>query len=170
MKFQMEHKFDWPAEPIIEILKRGEDLVPMEDLPNVSSRKVLEQRREGKKLYKTLEWNVHGQIPKVAQKILTPEMLTFKEVTVWDDDDCSFTTEIVPRYMRDKFSCKTKSKWIPQGENRTLRKFGGNLSIKVPIIGQTVEKTIIGYLKKNNDQNADMVRKFLKEKFGPPKK
>jgi len=168
MRFKMEHKFDWPAEPIVEMLKNGEDLCPMEDLPNVTSRKILESRREGKKVYNRIEWCVHGQIPRIAQKILTPDMLTFEEHTVWDDDDCSFTTKIVPHYMKDKFKCNTKSKWVPDGENKTVRQFGGVLEARVPVVGQVVEKTIVNYLKKNNDQNAKLVKKFLKQRLGPP--
>jgi len=166
MKFSMDHYFDTPADKIIDMLKAGEDLCRMEDLPNVSSRKVIERRREGKKMFSRIEWNVHGQIPKIAQKILRPEMLTFVEESVWDDDDTTFRTKIIPHYLKDKLSCNTTSQWSAAGDGKARRRFGGELVLNIPIVGPVAEKTIVDYLKKNNDKNAVIVRKFLQEKFG----
>jgi hypothetical protein len=170
MDFKMEHSFDCPVGKITPILAAGEDLVPMEDLPNVSQRKVIERKREGTKLHSKLEWCVHGQIPKIAQKLIDPDKLTFLEQTVWDDETATFTTRIIPHFLKDKFDCRTTSAWSAIDANRAKRTFSGKLEIKIPIIGSIVEKTIIDYLKKNNDKNAVMVTKALLERFGPPKK
>jgi len=167
MKFSMDHQFDCPAEKIIGMLKAGEELCRMEDLPNVSSRKILERRRDGKKVYNRVEWCVHGQIPKIAQRILRPEMLTFIEESVWDDDDATFRTKIIPHYLKDKIKCNTTSQWSAAADGNARRRFGGELVISIPIVGPVAEMTIIDYLKKNNDKNAVIVRKFLQEKFGP---
>lgn len=170
MKFKMDHTFYWPAETIIEPLKRGEDIVPMDRLPNVSMRKVLSQERKGDKLYSRVEWNVHGQIPKVAQKIIRPEMLTFVEESVWDDNEMSFTTKIVPHYLKDKVKCRTRSQYHIDGPTATRRRFQGELRILLPIINTVVEKAIIDHLKKNNDENAKMMCQILEERHGPPQK
>ena len=168
MKFKLEHDFNWPADKITDILKRGEDIIPMEDLPNVSQRKRVEQRREGDKLYSKLEWCVHGQIPKIAQKVIRPETLTFIEQTIWDDNTCMFTTRIIPHFFKDKLVCRSTSQWLPIGENKCRRTFQGNIEVKFPLFGKIMEKTIVDYMRKNNDENAVMVRKALEKRFGPP--
>lgn len=170
MNFSMEHIFDWPAEKIIEILASGKDIVPMDELPNVSHRKIIEVKREGKKLFKRLDWCVHGQIPKIAQRIISPDKLTFTEESVWDDDTTTFTTKITPHYMASKFKCTTTSQWSAAGPVKARRSFKGRLEIYLPVIGPLLEMTIIDYLKKNNEKNAELVRKALSEKFGPPSK
>lgn len=168
MDFNMVHEFGWPAEKITAILAAGEDLVPMEDLPNVSRRKVVERRREGSKMYCKTEWCVHGQIPKIAQKIVRPETLTFQELTIWDDETTTFTTKIVPHFFKDKFICRTTSAWAANSAGNCKRTFAGSLVIKFPLFGAILEKTIIDHLKKNNDENAVMVRAALTKRFGPP--
>ncbi len=170
MRFKMDHIFNWPAETIVEPLKRGEDIVPMDRLPNVSARKVLSTERKGDKIFSRVEWCVHGQIPRVAQRIIRPEMLTFIEESVWDDNDFSFTTKIIPHYLKDKIRCKTTSRYHVDGPKVTRRRFQGELRILLPIINTVVEKAIIEHLKKNNDENARMLRKILEERHGPPQK
>jgi hypothetical protein len=169
MDFRMEHIFDWPASRIVPILSAGEDIVPMEDLPNVSQRKVLERKRSGSKMYSKLEWNVHGQIPKIAQKIISPEKLNFIEESMWDDDTQTFSVRITPHFFKKQIICKTTSSWSDHdGGAKSKRVFGGSLEIRIPVIGPIMERTIIDYLKKNNDENAVMVRKALAMRFGPP--
>ena len=89
-RFQFDDWFGWPCSDIVQFFIDGVDLVPHESLEDVKMRKELENRREGKKVYTSGEWCVHGQIPKIAQKIIKPEMLTFFEETIWDDDEASF--------------------------------------------------------------------------------
>lgn len=165
MKFSMKHYFDCPAEKVVELLKNGEDICPMDKLPNVSARKVIERRREGKKLYGTVEWCVHGQIPPVAQKIVNPDMLTFTEKSVWDDDTSAFTTKIIPHVLKNQLNCQTVSTWEKDKDGKTVRSFKGDLTIKIPIIGPLLEKTVVDLLKKNNDKNAELVKEYLSEKF-----
>jgi hypothetical protein len=169
MDFKMEHVFDHPVGKIVPILAAGQDLIPMEELPNVSQRKVIERRREGAKMYSRLEWCVHGQIPVIAQKIISPDKLTFEEQTIWDDNTQTFVTRIVPHFLKDKFDCRTASAWSACGDAKSRRTFSGTLIIKVPIIGPIMEKTIIDYLKKNNDKNAVLVTKALAQRFSEKK-
>jgi hypothetical protein len=111
---------------------------------------------------------VHGQIPKIAQKVVRPETLTFLELSLWDDETTTFTTKIIPHYFKDKFICRTISAWAADGPDKCKRTFSGSLVIKFPVFGGILEKTIIDQLKKNNDQNAVMVKAALTKRFGPP--
>lgn len=168
MKFKMEHRFEWPVADIVQLLKNGEELCPMDELPNVSSRKIIEQRREGKKIFQRVEWCVHGQIPPIAQKLVSPEKMTFIERSVWDDDESAYRTKIEPHFFRNQLECSTISAWKDDGKGKTVRKFEGELKIKIPVIGPILEGTIVDYLKKNNDKNALIVKRFLNQRLGAP--
>ena len=168
MKFSMYHYFDWPVEKITSIMKAGEDLYPMEDLQNVSARKRIRQERVGSKIHRVYEWCVHGQIPKIAQKIIRPDMLTFTEETVWDDDLCSFTSKITPHFLGNTIYCVTSSTWSAGGENRARRHVESTITINIPVIGPVAEKAIVDHFKKNNDQSAELVRKHLALRYSQP--
>ncbi len=168
MKFTMDHRFGWPVEKITDILKSGGDLFPMDELPNVSMRKLVENRRDGKKIYKKYDWCVHGQIPKIAQKIFSPESLTFSESSVWDDDKCAFESGITPHYFKNVLKFKSTSHWRAAPGGGTERHVEINISVSIPIIGPVVEKAIGDHFVKNTDQSAEMIVKGLTQKFGPP--
>jgi len=166
MKFEMIDKFDFPAQQIIAMLSRGEELCPMDALPNVSHRDILETRREGKKLYSTVEWSVYGQIPKLAQKILTPEMLTVTEKSVWDDDEAMSRTHVIPLHFKDKVTFNITSAWQADADGRAIRVVQGVFSVDIPFVGSSLEKTVVHHLKRNNEENVALVKKHLAKKLG----
>jgi hypothetical protein len=166
MKIVMDHIFGWPHERIVPLLT-GEELVDFEELPNVSKRKILGKRREGKKLYKDCEWNVHGQIPKAAQKVVRPEMLTFTEHTVWDDDTCTFVSRIEPHYLKNIIKVETRSQWSVAGTDRTRRHIEMTLEVHIPILGQIVEHTIADHMRKNTEKSAEVLKSVLTRRLGP---
>ena len=165
MKFTTTHTFEWPAEKIIGLLKAGEDLFPMENLPNVNARKPLEQKRQGSKIFRKYEWCVHGQIPKIAQKMLRPEMLTFIEESVWDDDRCTFDSRILPHYFKNAITCESTSAWRESGAG-VERRIDSTVRVAIPIVGPVVEKAVVEAFRKNNDMSAGLIRKGLAEKLG----
>lgn len=168
MQFKIVHTFNWPADTIIDILSTGEDLTPPEKLSNVSARKVIELKREGKNFYRRTEWCVHGQIPKVAQKVVSAEMLTFIEESTWDGTDGIFKTRIIPHFLKGTLTCTSTSKWFAAGPAATRREYAGVVEIRLPIIGGLLEKTIVDYLKKNTEENAAMVAEALALRLGAP--
>jgi hypothetical protein len=167
MKFTMVHKFGWPAEKITDILKAGEDLYPMEDLQNVNMRKLIEKKRVGSKLIKKYEWCVYGQIPKIAQKIFSPESLTFIEDSVWYDDKCMFESRITPHILKNAITCISTSVWRAGAGGGAERQVEMTISIAIPIIGPVAEKAIADHFKKNTEESAELVRKGMTAKYGP---
>ncbi len=166
MKCTLDHRFNWPLDKIAPLLA-NEELVDFEDLPNVSKRKFIERRREGTKIFKVCEWNVHGQIPKAAQRIIRPEMLTFTEHTVWDDNDCTFESRIEPHFLKNIVKCTTRSKWSNAGAGLTHRHIEMLIEVKIPIIGQLVESTIIDHMKKNTEKSTEVLKKAFESRIGP---
>ncbi|MFA6449636.1 MAG: DUF2505 family protein [bacterium] len=166
MKFGMDHTFGWPLEKIAPLLAH-EELVDFEDLPNVSKRKFLERRREGNKTIKVCEWNVHGQIPKAAQRVIRPEMLTFTERTVWDDDTCTFDSRIEPHFLKSIVTVATRSQWSAAGPDKTKRHIDTFLEVHIPLIGQIMEKTVADYLKKNTEKSTEVMKNVLTRRLGP---
>jgi len=169
MNYRIEDTFGWPIEAVVPLLGGDKELIAFEDLPNVNMRKQIMRRRDGTKLFKVFEWNVHGQIPKAAQKVISPEKLKFTEYSVWDDETCCFDTRIEPHFMKNLVSCHSKSTWRRLDDARSHRVIEGRLDIQIPLIGPVVEKTIIDYLKKNTAKGTVAMKKVFTERIGPEK-
>lgn len=165
MKFTSTHTFEWPAEKIIGLIKAGEDLFPVESLPNVNARKPMEQRREGSKIYRTFEWCMFAQIPRAAQRMITPEMMTFIEESVWDDDLCAFESRIMPLYFKDTITCESLSAWRDHASGAE-RVIDSTVLVDIPVVGGMVEKAVVDAFMKSNDMSADLIRKGLATRLG----
>lgn len=165
MKFTSTHAFPWPAEKIIELIKAGEDLFPVEELPNVTARKAIDQKREGSKIYRRYEWRMFGQIPRAAQRALSPEMLTFIEESVWDDESCVTESRIMPMYFKDSISCESTVVWRGRdaGSERVIE---SEAVVNIPVMGGLVERAVVDAFMKSNDMSAELIRKGLAGRLG----
>ncbi len=168
MKLTTSHQFGWPVEKITGLLKAGEDLFPMEELPSVKMRKLVEEKRDGAKLCRKYEWCVHGQIPPIARKLFRPELLTFTETSVWDDDKCAFESRITTHYFKNLLTCKSTSAWRAAPDGGTVRHFESIIIVAIPLVGFIMEQAIAEHFRKNNDVSASLAMKGLEKRFGPP--
>lgn len=167
MKFKIVSMFGWPAEQIKELLSTGEDIAPPDKLPNVSVYKMIELKKDGKNFVRKNEWCVHGQIPKAAQKIIRPDMLTFDEISKWDHAKGAFFTKIVPHHLKNIFVCESTSSWLDaEGGKATRREYAGVVEVKIPLLGGLVEGTIVDHLKKNTIENTKLIKEELTNKLG----
>ncbi|HOX27694.1 MAG TPA: hypothetical protein PLQ76_00925 [bacterium] len=93
----------------------------------------------------------HGQIPPIAQKIISPKMLTWRELGRWDPARRVYTFEIIPFFLQHLFHCK--GVWTyEEKDGRIIQIMEGKLSLKIPIVGGIVEQAIATEMYKNQDQ------------------
>lgn len=165
MKFTSTHTFEWPAEKIIALIMAGEDLFPVESLQSVNARMPIDVKREGSKIIRRFEWRMHGQIPRAAQRMLSPEMLTFIEESVWSDESRTFESRIMPVYFKESISCNSTVYWTehPAGAERRIE---SEATVDIPVVGGMVEKAVCDAFMRSNDASAELIRKGLAERLG----
>jgi len=128
-----------------------ETLAPYRELPDVLDvRKThFEEHPDGRQDIE-LTYCAHGQIPKIAQKLISPGMITWKEVGRWDPAEMSYHFEIIPFFLRNFFMCR--GKWVYQQKNdRVVLSLEGQLHFKFPVIGPIVEQAIAREFYRNQD-------------------
>jgi len=160
-RYRIVDHYDFPVGIVVELLMET-PLYDLQDLPNVSTNETIEERDEGTKKYIKVKWNVHGQIPKAAQKIISPETLTFLEDSVWDRETLVYSTKVIPHFFKKQVNCRHKLEFFEAG-NKTKRVLSGFFEIKIPVIGQLVEPVILKYLKQNSKEDFEMGSKALKQ-------
>lgn len=150
------------------------ELVPY--LPNVKSIEVLERKDEGASTsFKNL-WTAKGEIPRIAQGFLKPEMLTWYDLATWNQDSSSNEWRIQMRVMEKVVDCRGANTFETVGSDTVLHIRGElNLDLKqVPGVprflagtaGPAVEKFIVGMLKPNLVEVSKGIEKFLRAKQG----
>jgi hypothetical protein len=102
-------------------------------------------------------------IPAAARKVLSADALEWIEESVWDPAAHRFTWRILPNVMKEKISAHGELFYEEVG-GQTRRVVTGEIEIKIPIVGRTVEKVIVDQLKANYDQAAGAESAFYQEK------
>ena len=83
VRYKKERVFNYPVDKCVELFFENPDgAYKMDELENVTEWKVINETDDGDKRVGTKEWCGHGQIPKVAQHIVSPKMLTWLEHSV----------------------------------------------------------------------------------------
>jgi hypothetical protein len=146
-------------------------LVPY--LPNVKSIEVTERKDEGKKSSLKNLWTAKAEIPKVAQSVIKPEMLTWWDIAVWDEDSYSNRWHLEMRAMKEVVRCSGENSFESTGGNGTILHLRGELTLDlrdvpgVPrflagSIAPTVERFVVSMLKPNLLEVSKGLEQYLK--------
>ena len=170
-RYRIIDYYDYPLDVVVELLMETPGIYDMQDLPNVSTNEPLEERDEGDKKYIKVKWCVHGQIPRAAQRVVRPEMLTFIEDSVWDRKKLTYSAKIIPHFFKKQVNCRHKVEFFDNGDGRTRRVLSGFFEFKIPIVGQIFEPVVMKHLRQNAEEDLKMSNIALEryiEKHGMP--
>lgn len=176
MKLEADARIPFAREVVFRTYRdRLPELVP--HLPNI--KKITVQKREDAAggragITKMVNlWEAKGEIPKVAQSFLKPEMLAWLDHAVWDENDWTVEWRIETRMLTEAVKCGGKNRYVPAGEGASVLEIRGDLEVdmkKVPgvprllagAIAPAVEKFIIALLTPNLTSVAKGLEAFLK--------
>lgn len=164
MRFRKERVFDLPCDEFLKMFMESEEpAYDMEELENVTMWKIVKEQDDGVKRIGTKEWCAHAQIPKAAQHILTPKMLTWYEHSEWDRKTKVYSFRIEPFYFKNKVTCYGKTAYKEKGKDRTQRTFEIVIKVKFPVIGQIAESAVIKHLGNNEAQDYKLCKKAIEK-------
>lgn len=120
-------------------------------------------------------WTGKGDIPRVAQGIIKPEMVAWDDYADWDDaaSRCNFSIKI--RVFTDKFSCSGSNVITAEGPNLTrvtlkgvltvdLRDIPGVPRILASRIAPQVEAFIVSLVRPNLEQVNTALGTYLDQR------
>lgn len=116
------------------------------------------------------EWVGKGEIPRVAQGIVSPEMLRWDDHAEWDNGAYSCRWKLKVRVFTDSVRCEGTTRMTEEGPDATRVELSGTLDINLRDIpgvprllagklAPAVEKFIIALITPNLEQvNASLAR------------
>ena len=177
MKIEADATLSFPRELVFATYRDNlVDLVP--HLPNIRAIEVLEkeENKGGESGVTRLLnlWRAEGDIPKVAQTIIKPEMVAWDDHAVWNENDWTCEWKVVPKFFTNNVRCQGKNQFIADGERTTLQ-IRGELEINakgipgVPRllagkIAPVIEKFIVALLTPNLVTVSQGLEKYLQDK------
>jgi hypothetical protein len=172
MKIHASTRVPFPREMVFRTYRdRLVDCQPY--LPNVKSIEVKQRADDGAITRLFNVWRARGEIPKIAQSIIKPEMLAWDDHAVWDESALTTEWRIETHMMRDHVKCGGKNVYTIDGD-ATVLTIDGDLTIDlrgvkgVPsflakAIAPAVEQVIVAMIKPNLLEVAKGVGKLLEK-------
>lgn len=160
--------------PIDRVYRAYRDELPQiaAFMPNIKEIRTLsrEVHDGGVRLHN--EWAGKGEIPKVAQGIVKPEMVKWDDYADWHDEGRYCHWRIATRFFTDNVSCAGTNRISAEGANATRVTLSGNLEINlkdipgVPRIfagslAPVIEKFIIALITPNLEQVNTALERYL---------
>jgi hypothetical protein len=135
--------------------------------------KSREERPGGVKLHN--EWAGKGEIPRVVQGLIKPEMVKWDDYADWDDAGWFCTWNIRIRAFTENMKCGGTNRFLEEGPGRTRVVLSGNLDIDlrdipgVPrflagSVAPQVEKFIVALIRPNLEQVNASLERYLDSK------
>jgi hypothetical protein len=174
MKIEADARISFPRDVVFATYRdRLPELVP--HLPNIE-RITVEQREDapgGQAGVSRLlnHWKAKGEIPKVAQAVIKPEMVAWHDHALWNENDWTCAWRTVPKMFTESIRCEGKNNYVVDG-GHTILQIRGVLEIDLEGIpgvprflagrvAPIVEKFIVDLLRPNLVSVAGGLEKFL---------
>lgn len=170
MEIRADAHIAFPRETVFRTYRdRLPELVP--HLPNIKSIAVQERKEEAGKVELVNLWEAKGDIPKIAQSVIKPEMAAWLDYASWDEGAYACDWRVETRVFSEHVRCGGRNEYESNGDG-TILHIRGQLDIDlkgipgVPrlIAGKVtpiVEKFIVDLLTPNLTSVAAGLEAFL---------
>jgi len=152
------------------------DLVPY--FPNISRIEVKEKTspKEGT-LNFVNHWHAKVDVPSVAKKFITPELLSWKDIASWDEPSKVVTYRLESFIANDLFKSQGRNTFVAEGSGKTRLTVSCEVEIypeKVPgvprLLASTVKPAIEEIIRKMLEPNLTSLAKGLNAHFAKQSK
>ena len=151
-------------------------LVPY--LPNIKKIDVEESEENPDGVEKTLRklniWHANADIPKLAQAVIKPHMLSWEDHALWNENDWTCEWRVKTHFFSERVRCSGKNEFIEEG-GQTVLQIRGNLDIDfkglpgVPKliankVSSVIERFVVALLTPNLTSVSDGLEAYLRTK------
>lgn len=162
MKFELIHHFDADIATFEKAVYFDDELNKrLLKMPNVSNRVVKELEDKGDTARRLMFIEVAAAIPKEVRSLIG-DKLGWHEVSTLDKKNHIVNFEIQPT-VKLPLDCKGRYEMIPEAGNKVRRVITGEVNVKIPLLGKSVEKIIVSQLVASFEEEEGIVKSYLRE-------
>ncbi len=165
MKFELIHHFDAEIDAFVKTVYFDDNLNQrLLKMKNISAREVKSIEDKGDTAERVVFIEAAAAIPKEARAIVG-EKLGWNEHSRLDKRTRTVSFEIKP-LIKVPLDCHGRYEMVPEADGRVRRVITGEVNVKVPLIGKTIEKFIVKALTESFEEEEVLVKEYLRETAG----
>jgi hypothetical protein len=168
VRFTLDQTLPAGVADVLDAFTDPDFLASLAQLPKVGSPQLLDQTRDGDLVHQWVRYRFQGDLSSAVRRVLDPERLTWVDERTYDLAAATATFRIVPDHYEGRLRCQGAERYADTGGTgeRTSRHVEGELTVRWPIVGGTVERAIVSGLREHLDEEAVLLSRWLRGPAG----
>ncbi|HUF32738.1 MAG TPA: DUF2505 domain-containing protein [Acidimicrobiales bacterium] len=160
MHFELEQQLPGSVEAVLGVLVDPDFVPRLEALPRLGQPELLEHHADDGEVRQRVRHRFVGDLPGPVTAVLDPARLTWVEEVTYDLGRATASFLIVPDHYADRLTCHGSYVLAPVGAG-TCRRVSGELKVRYPLVGRTVERAILSGIEEHLAGEATLIATTL---------
>lgn len=159
MKFEIRDTFPVSPEVLFESLIDAEIETRLASMAQ-AERELLEEREEGDVLFRRLRYTSGNPAFSQLARLLGSDKVTYEQHLRIHRPTLRVTWEMIPPAAADRLKAEGAF-WVVAHAEGSERLVEGNVSVKIPLVGGTLEGRVVDAIKKIYSKGTQFRREYL---------
>ncbi len=163
MRFEIVERYGAPVQAVRAAFADPALYAAMRNLPGIGAPEVVAHEPDGERVHLEVRMHFTGHLSAAARAVIDPTRLSWITVTDHDLATGTVTFTLRPDHYADRFRCAGSYTLHDAGNGSTVRTLRGDLSVRVLLVREQVERAIVSGLKEHMQREAGVVERFANE-------
>jgi hypothetical protein len=142
MKFELRDTVGAPVDRVEAALLSEGFFDRVGASPRIAAPVLLEEVEQGTLVLRRVAYRFTAEVTGAVRRVVDPEKMTWVDESHYDRSSHRATHEILPDHYAKLLHCTYEESLVPDS-NGCVRIAAGDLSVRVPLVGERVERIII---------------------------
>lgn len=163
MRFELKQRFRAAPDAVAAAFCDPAYYEALAESPGLGRPEVIGVQRDGDVVDLRVRYRFNGQLSSAARSVLDPARLTWVEESRHRLADRTVSFRMVPDHYADRFSSSGSYRFDPAPDDptATVRLAQGELKVRAPLVGGSVERAIVSGLQEHLADEVTVLERFL---------
>lgn len=161
MHFHLEQTFAAPIDAVALAFTEAELYEALGALPKLGQPQVLGRTEHGDVVSLQVRYRFTGDLSPAARKVVDPARLSWVEHSTHDLNRHQVNFKLVPDNYGNLLQASGHYSFEPAGPGATRRVAEGDVAVRVPLVGKSVENAIVSGIKEHLVEEVPVVERYL---------
>lgn len=161
MRFRLEQTFDVPIDAVALAFTEPDLYTALGALPKLGQPQVLGRSEDGDVVSLQIRYQLTGDLSPAARKVVDPARLSWVEHSTHDLARHQVDFTMVPDNYGNLLRASGRYSFEPDGPTATRRVAEGDVAVRVPLVGKSVENAIVSGIREHLAEEVPIVERYL---------
>jgi hypothetical protein len=161
MRFRLEQTFDAPVDAVALAFTEPDLYTVLGALPKLGQPEVLGRTEDGDVVRLQIRYQFTGDLSPAARKVVDPARLSWVEHSTHDLGRHQVDFTMVPDNYGNLLRASGRYSFEPDGPAATRRVAEGDVAVRVPLVGKSVENAIVSGIREHLADEVTVVERYL---------